>query len=73
MVKIFTDDTSLFALFRDQHTSSDNLNRDLGRTYEWAIQWKMSFNPDPSKQAVEVYFSHKVDPVDATLFLLTKA
>ena len=25
----------------------------------------MSFNPDPSKQAVEVYFSWKIDLVDA--------
>ena len=60
MVKIFADDTSLFSLVRDQRTSSDNLNRDLGRISEWANQWKMSFNPDPSKQAVEVYFSHKL-------------
>ena len=65
MVKIFADDTSLFSLVRDQRTSSNNLNRDLGRISEWANQWKMSFNPDPSKQAVEVYFSHKLDPVDA--------
>ena len=65
MVKIFADDTSLFSLFCDQRTSSDNLNRDLGRISEWANQWKMSFNPDPSKQVVEVYFSHKLDPVDA--------
>ena len=25
----------------------------------WAYQWKMSFNPDPSKQAQEVILSHK--------------
>ena len=24
---------------------------------EWAHQWKMLFNPDPRKQATEVYFS----------------
>ena len=58
MVKIFADDTSLFSLVRDQRTSSDNLNRDLGRISEWANQWKMSFNPDPSKQACgSLFFS----------------
>jgi len=31
---------------------------------EWARQWKMSFNPDPFKQAVEVYFSRKLKPPD---------
>ena len=29
-----------------------------------AYQWKMSFNPDPSEQAVEVYFSRKINHVD---------
>ena len=24
---------------------------------KWAFQWKMSFNPDPSKQAQEIIFS----------------
>ena len=26
---------------------------------KWAFQWKMSFNPDPNKQAQEVIFSRK--------------
>ena len=26
----------------------------------WAFQWKMSFNPDPSKQVQEVIFSRKL-------------
>ena len=25
----------------------------------WVFQWKMQFNPDPKKQAQEVYFSKK--------------
>ena len=28
------------------------------------MSWKMSFNPDPSKQAVEVHFSRKINPLD---------
>ena len=27
----------------------------------WAFQWKMLFNPDPNKQALEVCFSNKCD------------
>ena len=27
---------------------------------EWAFQWKMSFNPDRTKQAQELTFSRKV-------------
>ena len=63
-LKIFADDTSLFSLVRDPNESSAKLGRDLGRVAGWAYQWKMSFNPDPSKQAVEVHFSRKINPVD---------
>ena len=58
--KIFADDTSLFSLVVDQVQSANTLNSDLLRISEWAYQWKMSFNPDPSKQAVEVCFSKKL-------------
>ena len=63
--KIFADDTSLFSVVLDQILSSRELNRDLARISEWAFQWKMSFNPDPSKQAVEVYFSVRHNPANA--------
>ena len=39
--------------------SSNKLNEDLSKISQWAYQWKMSFNPDISKQAQEVIFSHK--------------
>ena len=31
---------------------------------DWAYQWKMSFNPDPAKQAEQVIFSTKVFKVE---------
>ena len=40
--------------------SANKLNQDLNRINNWAFQWKMSFNPDPSKQAQEVIFSRKL-------------
>ena len=41
--------------------SQNNLNSDLKKVSEWAHQWKMLFNPDPRKQAMEVYFSRKLN------------
>ena len=38
-------------------------NNDLKKISDWAFQWKMSFNPDPSKQAQEVIFSRKLKNV----------
>ena len=33
------------------------LNNDLLKISKWAYQWKMSFNPDVSKQAQKIAFS----------------
>ena len=57
--KLFADDTSLFNVVYDINTSSNKLKNDLKKVTNWAFQWKMSFNPDPSKQAQEVIFSQK--------------
>lgn len=62
-LKFFADDTSLFSLVLDQVQSSNKLNSDLQKICDWAYQWKMSFNPDPSKQAVEIYFSRKLKSI----------
>ena len=54
---IFADDTSLFSIVDNQESCAERLNKDLHEICKWAHQWKMSFNPDPSKSAIEVYFS----------------
>ena len=58
-VNIFSEDTLLFSVATDPFICTRNLKSDLGRIAEWAHQWKMSFIPDPNKQAVEVCFSTK--------------
>ena len=58
-VKLFADDTSLFSAVFDPNTSAETLNNDLEQINRWAHQWKMSFNPNISKQAHEVLFSKK--------------
>ena len=35
------------------------LNHDLDLFSQWAHQWKMVFNPEPSKQTVEILFFQK--------------
>ena len=57
-VKLFANDTSLFSV--DVSASARELNNDLKKINKWAFQWKMSFNPNPSKQAQEVIFSRKI-------------
>ena len=58
--KLFADDTSIFSILQNVNTSASHLNSDLSKISNWAFQWKMSFNPDPSKQAQEVIFSRKI-------------
>ena len=56
---LFADDTSLFSTVYDINEATNSLNNDLVKITQWAYQWKMSFNPDISKQAHEVIFSRK--------------
>ena len=61
---MFANDTSLFSKVKGSSLSLSDLNYDLETINQWAHQWKMSFNPDPNKQATEVLFSGKVNPDD---------
>ena len=56
MCKIFADETSLFSKVNDKGNSNTQLNSDLAKISKWTFQWKMSFNPDPNKQAIEVNY-----------------
>ena len=47
----FADDTSLFSVVHNITDSANLLNSDLCKIKEWTLQWKMGFNPDPTKQA----------------------
>ena len=61
-VRFFADDTMLYSIVKDPNTTANNLNEDLETICRWAQQWKMEFNPDPSKQATELLFSTKSKP-----------
>ena len=57
--KVFANGTSLFLVVRDLNTSANGINDDLQNIEVCVCQWKMSFDPDPLKQAQEVISSRK--------------
>ena len=57
IVKLFADDTLLFSIVQNKNNSTSQLNNDLDKLSYLTYTWKMSFNPDPSKQVQEVIFS----------------
>lgn len=60
---LFADDISLFSVTHDKNTSASELNNGQKKISKWAFQWKMSFYPDPNKQAEEIIFSRKLKNV----------
>ena len=58
-VKLFADDTSLFTVVQEPNAAAEDMNHDLELISRWAHDWRMSFNPDPQKQAVELLLSKK--------------
>ena len=54
------DDSSLFfSVINKASVFASRLNNDLVKMRDWAFNRKMSFNPDPTKQAKEVIFQQK--------------
>ena len=61
IAKLFVDDTSLFSVVHNANTTAKELNNALIKVSNYTYQWKMSFNPDPSKQAQKVIFSRNLN------------
>ena len=59
--KLFADDTALFSIVQDSLQSASDLNNDLKKIHDWAVKWKMEFNPDFKKPAHEIIFSRRLD------------
>ena len=58
-MRLFADDSSVFTPVTDVLVTHEQLVKDLETVSNWGYQWKMVFNPDITKQAVEVIFSVK--------------
>ena len=57
--KLIADDTSLFTTVHIINKATNDLNNGITKITKQAFQWKMSFNPDVSKQSHQVIFSRK--------------
>ena len=56
-MRLFADDSSIFTPVKGVLCTHEQLVRDLETVSDWGYQWKMVFNPDITKQAIEVVFS----------------
>ena len=58
-MRLFAEDSSLFTRAEGVDLTHENLVKDLQTITNWAYQWKIVFNPDITKQAIEAIFSVK--------------
>ena len=58
-MRLFVDDSPLFTCVKGINETHETLVKDLHIVTDWAHQWKMVFNPNITKQAIEVIFSVK--------------
>ena len=65
--KLFADDISLFSTVRDLSESANLFNNHFKKISEWTFKWKMTFNPDTTKQAQDFIFSRKNAKTDHTI------
>ena len=57
-------------MVHDKSASAKELTEDYNKINNWAYQWKISFNSDPSKQAQDVLCSSKLHEVPHPKFFL---
>ena len=67
--KLFANDISLLTVVHEPNAASEKINHGLALVGQWARDWRMSFNPDPQTQAVELRFSKKRLAVDHPVIL----
>ena len=65
VIKLFTDDASIFYTVYDNAKTSMDLYQDLSTIQKLAFQWKMSFNPDLTK-----YYTVITSPIKKHLGLI---
>ena len=68
-VKLFADDKALFTIVHKPNLASEEMNHDLALISQWAHDWRMSLNPDPQKQAIELLFTKKRQQADHRIIL----
>ena len=72
-MKLFADGTSLFRTANDPYQAAADMNHDLNVVKNWPNQWRMLFNPDHMKQAVEITFFTKRNSINHTVLKFNNA
>ena len=49
---LYADDTTLIATASSTYQTTNILNRDLAKIYNWSLTWKVTFNPSKSKDMI---------------------
>ena len=62
-------DAALFTVVHEPNAAAEDMNHDLELISRWVHDWRMLFNPDPQKQAVELLLSKKNNEVDHPVIL----
>ena len=62
-MRLFADASSLFTRVSGIEETHEKLLNDLRTVTSWAHQWKMVFNPNIDKQAIEIIFSAKKNKI----------
>ena len=58
-MKLFADDTLVFTVVCDTEEAALDMNHELRIIQDWVCKGRMSFDPDPIKQAVDIIISKK--------------
>ena len=58
-MRLFANDSLLFTCVKGIDETHETIVKDMHIVTDWAHQWKMVYNPDITKQAIEVIFSVK--------------
>ena len=61
---LYADDTTLIATASSTYQTTNILNRDLAKIYNWSLTWKVTFNPSKSKDMI---FSKSLLPSHPTI------
>ena len=56
-MRLFAGDSSLLIRVEGVDLTPEKLFKDLQTITNWVYQWKMVFNPDITKQAIDDFFS----------------
>ena len=61
---LYADDTTLIATASNTYETTNILNRDLAKIYNWSLTWKVTFNASKSK---DIIFSKSLLPSHPTI------